>query len=194
MLFMEVPGRGAVPINPQAWPAQPFMGNMPPGASPAAQPGPMIRSEVPMSQERMNQYLEMAKKQQQEYKEQLQKKAEEERLAKEDAERRSFQEDARRREADVEWKEEDDEDGDDDAPKVDWAHAEKLRGWGNEGWSRPLPNSMSPHHKHDDEQNTKQTPAKVAEPTATSAVAAPADSTVSSRLDPDVPLLQTEQK
>merc|ERR1719498_1711944 len=99
MLFMEVPGRGAVPINPQAWPAQPFMGNMPPGASPAAQPGPMIRSEVPMSQERMNQYLEMAKKQQQQYKEQLQKKAEEEaearaliqdkaeeeRLAKEDA-------------------------------------------------------------------------------------------------------------
>lgn len=68
------------------------------------------------------------------------------RLKRQEDMQRAANEDRRRREAELEFKDVDDEDDDPDEPHVDWAHADHLRGWESSGWSAPKPAGHSTHH------------------------------------------------
>jgi len=69
------------------------------------------------------------------------------RLQRQEDMQRAANEDKRRREAELEFKDVDDEEDDPDEPHVDWARADHLRGWESSGWTAPKPAGHSSHHQ-----------------------------------------------
>lgn len=132
------------------------------------------------------------------------------RLKREDDLRREAADDRRRREAELEFKEQDEDVNDDeDAEHVNWAQADRLRGWANEGWRSPKPAGRSIHHPElhggghsaarDDASSAKAGSDSAAagipgsaSSTAGASAASPASTAAAAAVDANLPLLETK--